>query len=401
MQKENFLMSNINIALCGIGGYAMLYTRYILDKNDPRIQPVGVVEPYPQSCPRLADLEAAGIPVYATLDELYAAQKVDLTVIATPIQCHTPQILTALKNGSHVLCEKPLCADEKDIEILKNASREAGRFVFIGYQWSYAPTTLALKKDIGSGKFGKCLDMRTIVLWPRDLAYYRRGSGWAGKVAAADGALIYDSIANNATAHYLHNMLFVLGEDGKAAMPETVHGELLRANAIENFDTCKVDLTFPGGAKACFIASHAVDKLMNPTFHFRFEKADVYYSQSKNELSLSVMPETYTEYGKVIAVTADGERIDYGNPFADEYEKLEAAIAAAVNGDTREYPCGMEAASAHTRVINRLQQNETVRNIREDRLVHTEERVYADGMWTALLECFRDPGKSVADWAEV
>ena len=61
----------------------------------------------------------------------------------------------------------------------------------------------------------------------------------------------------------------------------------------------------------------------------------------------------------------------------------------------------MEAASAHTRVINRLQQNETVRNIREDRLVHTEERVYADGMWAALLECFRDPGKSAADWAEV
>ena len=115
-------MSRINIALCGIGGYAMLYTRYILDKNDPRIQPVGVVEPYPQSCPRLGDLEAAGIPVYATMEELYAAQKVDLTVIATPIQFHTPQILTALKNGSHVLCEKPLCADEKDIEILKNMS---------------------------------------------------------------------------------------------------------------------------------------------------------------------------------------------------------------------------------------------------------------------------------------
>ncbi|MBQ8642913.1 MAG: Gfo/Idh/MocA family oxidoreductase [Clostridia bacterium] len=394
-------MSRINIALCGIGGYAMLYTRYILDRKDPRICPVGVVEPYPDSCPRLAELEAAGIPVYATLDELYAAHTVDLTVIATPIQCHTPQILTALHSGSNVLCEKPLCADEKDIEILRQASRETGKFVFIGYQWSYSPVTLALKKDIGSGRFGKCLEMKTIVLWPRDLAYYRRGSGWAGKIADQNGALIYDSIANNATAHYLHNILFVLGEDGKAAVPETIRGELLRANDIENFDTCKVDLTFPGGTKACYIASHAVDKTLNPTYHFRFEKGDVYYSQTKNELSLSVMPEDYTEYGQVIAATADGERISYGNPFSDEYEKLETAIAAAVSGDNREYPCGIEAASVHTGVINRLQQQETVRNFAACRLVRTEERVYADGLWADLLECYRDPGKSIGCRAEV
>ncbi|MBR4960280.1 MAG: Gfo/Idh/MocA family oxidoreductase [Clostridia bacterium] len=390
----------INIALCGIGGYAMLYTRYILDKNDPRICPVGVVEPYPQSCPRLGDLEAAGIPVYATLDELYAAHKVDLTVIATPIQFHTPQILTALKNGSHVLCEKPLCADEADIELLQNTAEEAGKFVFIGYQWSYAPATLHLKKDIGAGRFGKCLDMRTLVLWPRDLAYYRRGSGWAGKVAAADGALIYDSIANNATAHHLHNMLFVLGEDGKAAVPDSVHGELLRANSIENFDTCKVDLTFSGGTKACYIVSHAVDKVMNPSYHYRFEKADVYYSQTKNDLSMAIMPEDYTEYGEIVAVTADGERISYGNPFAEEYGKLEAAISAALRGDTREFPCGIEAASVHTRIINRLQKTETVKNIAENKVVRTEERVYVPGLWEALMECYRDPGRSLAEWTE-
>ncbi|MBE6614020.1 MAG: Gfo/Idh/MocA family oxidoreductase [Ruminococcaceae bacterium] len=394
-------MAKINVALCGIGGYAMLYTRYILDREDPRICPVGVVEPYPASCPRLADLEAAGIPVYATPEELYAAHQVDLTVIATPIQCHTPQILTALRNGSHVLCEKPLCADENDIAILQDASRKAGKFVFIGYQWSYAAATLALKRDIGEGRFGRCLEMKTIVLWPRDLAYYRRGSGWAGKVAAADGALIYDSIANNATAHYLHNMLFVLGEDGKAAMPDTIRGVLLRANDIENFDTCKVDLTFPGGTKACYIASHAVDKTLNPTYHFRFEKADVYYSQTRNDLSVMVMPEDYTEYGEVIAVTADGKRISYGNPFTDEYAKLEAAISAAVRGDTVEYPCGIGAASVHTRVINRLQKHETVRNIAADRQVRTEERVYAEGLWADLIGCYKNPEESLGDWAEV
>ncbi|MBQ8400349.1 MAG: Gfo/Idh/MocA family oxidoreductase [Clostridia bacterium] len=393
-------MSQIRIALCGIGGYAKLYTNYILDKKDPRIQPVGVVEPFPESCPRLAELKEAGIPVYAALEDLYASHKPDLTVIATPIQCHTPQILTALANGSHVLCEKPLCADAGDIEILQNASRDAGKFVFIGYQWSYSPTILGIKADILSGRFGKCLEMKSIVLWPRDLAYYRRGSGWAGKIRLEDGTPVYDSIANNATAHYLHNMLFLLGEDGCAAMPETIHGELLRANDIENFDTCKVDMVMPGGTKVHFLASHAVEANMNPTCHFRFEKADVYYSQNDTPLSRSIMQSDYTEYGEAVAVLADGQRISYGNPFSDDLQKLKTAIDAAIRGDTRELPCGITAASAHTRVIAWLQQNETVKNIAEDRLVKMEAKVYAPGLGEAMLECYRDPAKSLADWAE-
>lgn len=391
-------MSQIRIALCGIGGYARLYTNYILDRHDERIIPVGAVEPFPESCPRLAELQEAGIPVYASLEELYAEQKPDLTVIATPIQCHTPQILTALANGSHVLCEKPLCADAKDIEILREASRKAGKFVFIGYQWSYSSAILGIKKDILSGRFGRCMEMKSIILWPRDLAYYRRGSGWAGKIMLADGTPVYDSIANNATAHYLHNMLFLLGADGSAAMPETICGELLRANAIENFDTCKVDMTMPGGAKVHFMASHAVEENMNPTFRFRFEKADIYYSQNATPLSRSVMPEDYTEYGQAVAVTADGERIVYGNPFENDLNKLETAIDAAVRGDTREFPCGIEAASAHTRVITWLQQNETVRNFAETKIQRTDAKVYVPGLGEALLDCFRHPERTLAEW---
>ena len=391
-------MSQIKIALCGIGGYAKLYTNYILDKHDPRILPVGVVEPFPESCPRLAELQEAGIPVYPTLDALYAEQKPDLTVIATPIQCHTPQILTALANGSHVLCEKPLCADAKDITVLQDASRRAGKFVFIGYQWSYSNAILGIKKDILAGRFGRCLEMKSIILWPRDLAYYRRGSGWAGKIALEDGTPVYDSIANNATAHYLHNMLFLLGADGEAAMPEEIRGELLRANDIENFDTCKVDMTMPGGTKVHYMASHAVEENMNPAFHFRFEQGDVYYAQNDTPQSRSIMPEDYTEYGQAVAVTAEGERIVYGNPFENDLNKLETAISAALRGDTREFPCGIAAASAHTRVITWLQQNETVRNFAENKVVRTDAKVYVPGLGEAMLECYRAPEKSLAEW---
>lgn len=388
-------MDKLRLALAGIGGYGKLYTNYLLDKHDPRIQPVGVADPFASSSPRLADLQTAGIPVYDSLDDLLAEQKPDLTVIVTPIQFHTPQIVAALKAGSNVLCEKPLCADEKDIEILEKASREAGKFVFIGYQWSYSPVTLGIKKDIQSGKFGKCIEMKSMILWPRDFAYYHRGSGWAGKIRDERGNAIYDSIANNATAHYLHNMLFVLGEDGAAAMPKTIHGELYRANDIENYDTCKVDLTMPDGATLHYLTSHAVDTNLNPTYHFHFEKADVYYSQNETPLSRSIMPVDYTEFGQAIAVLQDGTRIVYGDPFANDLQKLETAIDATLRGDIREIPCGIRAASVHTKVINYLQNHETVRSFPADRLVKTDKAVYVQGLTDDMVRCWCDPTETL------
>ena len=87
---------------------------------------------------------------------------------------------------------------------MEAAARKDG-FIAVGYQWSYSSAIQKLKQDIHSGIYGKALQMKTIVLWPRNKAYFTRTTGWAGKVKASNGETIYDSVANNATAHYLHN----------------------------------------------------------------------------------------------------------------------------------------------------------------------------------------------------
>ncbi len=386
-------MSKINIALCGIGGYARLYTNYILDANDQRICPVGVVDPYPNSCPRLAELKEAGIPVYDTLEALYADHQVDLTVITTPIHLHTNHICTALAAGSHVLCEKPLCAHENDIAVLLDAQAKSGKTVSIGYQWSWSEAILALKADILNGKFGACQDVRTMVLWPRDFAYYKRGSGWAGKILTPDGTPVYDSIANNATAHYLHNLLYLLGKPGCALLPETICGELYRANDIENYDTCKVNMTLPGGVHATYLASHATSAAVNPLFHLRFTDGEVYYSQNKTDLSAAFAPDWYGDgdYNHIVAMTKSGEKRDYGSPFADELRKLKGAIALA-SGETDTLPCGIETASAHTKVINWLQHNCPIRSFRDACICRTEEKLWVDGLTERMTACWENPG---------
>jgi hypothetical protein len=65
-------------------------------------------------------------------------------------------------------------------------------------------------------------------------AYYQR-SFWSGRIKDDNGNWILDSVASNATAHYIHNMFYVLGNEvDKSAVPVEVAAELYRANNIEN-----------------------------------------------------------------------------------------------------------------------------------------------------------------------
>jgi hypothetical protein len=53
------------------------------------------------------------------------------------------------------------------------------------------------------GMLGRPKRLKTLVLWPRDFAYYNRND-WAGKKTDQNGRPVLDSVAHNATSHFLH-----------------------------------------------------------------------------------------------------------------------------------------------------------------------------------------------------
>lgn len=328
------------IVLIGIGGYGTLYVDEILrDADNGLCTLVGVVDPAAEASPRYEAIVQRGIPVYETPQAFFAEQTADICCIAAPIQFHTPYTMLALKYGCHVLCEKPLSGDWRDGLLLDAIAEREYKFVISGYQWSHSAAMLAFKRDIMDGKFGAPKHLKTRILWPRAQSYFKRGSGWAGKRYAADGTPIFDSVANNAAAHYLHNMLFVLGDRiDRAAMPVSVDAELLRANPIENFDSCVLRMTLESGADALFIASHATGETMNPVFVYEFEHGTVTYAQE--------------EMTGIVATFDDGTTKNYGDPFADQMNKVRYAIAACdQNYYDRELPCTAMTAVPHARTI--------------------------------------------------
>ena len=60
----------VSIVLSGLGGYGLCYLEGLLDQpDDGRFRLVAGVDPAPQNCKRLADLEARRVPVYQSLEE--------------------------------------------------------------------------------------------------------------------------------------------------------------------------------------------------------------------------------------------------------------------------------------------------------------------------------------------
>ena len=138
----------MKILLVGAGGYASGYVSELLKNTDPSISLEGIVEPYFSSCPKKEEIEKANVPVYATMEEFYADHSADLALICTPTFLHCSQSIYALSRGSSVLCEKPVSPTASEGEKMLAAEKEYGRFIAIGYQWSFSDAILELKKDV-------------------------------------------------------------------------------------------------------------------------------------------------------------------------------------------------------------------------------------------------------------
>jgi predicted dehydrogenase len=319
-----------------------------VSEPDVRLRLIAAVDPKPSSCKYLDELQRRQIPLYPTMEEMVVRHSPDLVVLCSPPHIHCEQTIKALDAGSHVLCEKPLCATLPQALSMIQARDRARRQVAVGYQWSFSQAVLDLKKDVLSGLLGKPRKFRTLVLWPRDEVYYRRNT-WAGRRYSVSSKPLFDSPLNNACAHHLHNMLYVLGDRlDSSAFPQTVVAELYRVNEIETFDTCAVRVMTRDDVEALYIVSHATEAPCGPMFSLQFDEATVFFDGAQPT-------ESSPDGAGIRARFRDGRIKNYGSPDRDPHRKLWATAAAVRSGQAT--ACGIEAAMAQTMVMAAVHQS--------------------------------------------
>lgn len=333
----------VTVLLVGISGYGHSYLSELFSKQNKHAHLSGVVDIQPKRSDYYEDIMEKNIPIYESIEEFYQENQADLAIISTPIHLHKQQSCYAMEHGSHVLCEKPMTANPDDIKQMIETRDRTGKFLAIGFNWSFTPSVQQLKADILSGKFGKAKRLKSLVLWPRNDEYYHRSS-WAGKKYSPNGEKIFDSVVNNATAHFLHHLLYLTGETVETSSQlSQLTAELYKVNSIETFDTSAVSIQTTSNIDILYIASHAVKNSHRPHFELEFENAVITYD-----------PEGDTS--DVTAVFTDGTKQVYGDPEPNRNAKLNICVNAILNDD-QDILCGVEAATPHVQAIYAMHQS--------------------------------------------
>jgi len=374
---EEEMKKRVSIVLAGIGGMGSVYLASLIEpKSSGLFRLEGAVDPCPQMSPSFEALRSLNIPVFESLEDFYSRHRADLAIISSPIQFHGSQTCLALSQGSHVLCEKPAAATVQEVRQMIGVSKKAGRWVAVGYQWSFSTAIKNLKEDIRKGLFGKPRRLRCLYLWPRDEAYYRRNA-WAGKQKDERGRWVLDSPANNAMAHDLHNMFFVLGKKRElSAEPWRVEAELYRAYDIPNFDTAAIRCFTQENVEILFYVSHAAAVDTGPVFSYEFEKGTISSSGRNSDIE-----------GRL----SDGGAKNYGSADSEPLQKLWEAIGLA--GSAGLPACGLEAAMSQTLCLNAAQDSmPRIKNFPRSLLVERGDpqnrSISVKGLAKVLKECY-------------
>jgi len=295
------VVKSVTTILAGINGYGGFYLNHLLESGENiGVHLTAVADPNAAACSRLAELRERGIGIFRTLRDFFRENKVELVIIAAPVQYHLPMAELAVENGAHVLCEKPLAPTLEQADDFRALEKRSSGIMAIGYQWSFSKAIQDLKSDILKGRMGAPKRLRTLVLWPRSASYYRRNK-WAGRIKTDNGQWVFDSPAHNAASHYLHNMLYLLGSDiDLSAWPEELEGVLYRAKEIENFDSAAFRIIADNQAELFFYTSHATRRKRGPVFDLEFNNCKVYYDQE--------------EGSTIKCFFKDGSKVEYGDP---------------------------------------------------------------------------------------
>jgi predicted dehydrogenase len=96
-----------------------------------------------------------GVPgAFTDLDAAIDATGARAVAIATPPHTHRALVLTAVRSGCHVLCEKPFASDSGQAREMLAAAEQAKVVHLIGHEFRWMPAWATLARVVAEGRIG-------------------------------------------------------------------------------------------------------------------------------------------------------------------------------------------------------------------------------------------------------
>jgi predicted dehydrogenase len=187
-------MDKIRAAVIGCGAVARVHHLPAIKMSD-QIHTTVLVDKVLSQAKELA----AKFDVQDTCEEYTdIIGKVDAAIITLPNFLHAPVATTLLKNGIHVLVEKPMALNTQECDQMIEAARLGGAVLAVGLDYRFFRSSLFVKNVIDNGLLGNIqnIDLRqgVILRWPFTSDYLLRKEKAGGGVLMDFGAHLLDFV---------------------------------------------------------------------------------------------------------------------------------------------------------------------------------------------------------------
>src|SRR3954471_10509730 len=198
-----------------------------------------IVDPGP-AAPELA--EEFSVPLYRSLAELFASDKPDGVILATPNRLHVDGGLECVAAGVPVIVEKPIGDTVEGATRLVEAAEAAGVPLLTGHHRNYSSIMARAREIVHSGVLGPIVAVVGTALFYKPDDYFDVGDGWRRQPGG--GPILLNLI------HEVNNLQSLVGD--------VVRVQATTSSATRGFpveDTAAMVFTFASGALGTFLLS--------------------------------------------------------------------------------------------------------------------------------------------------
>jgi len=144
-------MDKIRIAIVGCGKIAGTHLQALQRIEEAQV--VAVADIDNAAAQRLS--AAARCSGYLDHEEMLERESPEIVCVCTPPADHPDVSVACLRNGAHVLCEKPFSIDTSSATRMVEAAERAGRFLTMASKFRFVEDVRKAKELIESGVVGK------------------------------------------------------------------------------------------------------------------------------------------------------------------------------------------------------------------------------------------------------
>ena len=233
----------IHVAIIGAGNISSAHIK-AYQAFPERCKIVAIVDIQPGKAAAVAEQHAIEVDILEQYDALLGREDIDLVSICTPPFTHADLAESLLRDGKHVLVEKPMAASLAECDRMIRAAEESGKVLSVVAQNRFRDPIMQLKQILDAGKIGRVVHAQVDSYWWRGHCYY--DLWWRGLWSKEGGGPTL-----NHAVHHIDMLGWMMG------LPTKVSAMLSNAahDNAEVEDISVAALQYPGGGMAQITSS--------------------------------------------------------------------------------------------------------------------------------------------------